>query len=103
MMRDWREWALTGRFDFNGRKGVAEAVSQFTGPVISISLDKDDFSSPRAEVRALSPFTRATVGQVTLGAAEQGDYLGHFVWARQPAGVVNSLAQWVDGEIIQPA
>jgi len=102
LMRDWRAWALTGRFNFDGREGIEQAVSRFTGPVISIELDKDDFSSPAAGARALSPFTRANVTRVTLGAAEQGDFLGHFVWARQPAGVVTCLSQWVAQEVNRP-
>ena len=96
----WRGWATTGRFDFGRREGVGEAVSMFTGPVLSVSMDKDDFSSPAAETRALSPFTRAAVTQVTLGEAEQGAFLGHFAWAREPVGVVNSLADWAENKVL---
>jgi hypothetical protein len=31
------------------------------------------------------------------GTAEQGEYLGQAGWARNPAGVVAALAQWLAG------
>jgi len=99
LMQDWRGWATTGCFDFDGRIGVGQAVSRFTGPVLSVSLEKDEFSSATAVDRALSPFTRADVTRVVLGEAEQGSYLGHFAWAREPAGVVDTLAAWIEAQV----
>lgn len=99
LMRDWRGWALTGSFDFGGRKDVEKAVAEFTGPVLALSLGHDDFSSVAAEERALSPLARAQVTQITLDEAQQGDYLGHFAWTREPAGVVNCLADWVERKV----
>lgn len=95
LMQDWRGWAMTGRFDYDRRSGVAQAVSRFTGPVLSVSLERDDFNSPEAVDRALSPFTRAAITRVQLGEEEQGDHLGHFAWSREPAGVASCLADWI--------
>jgi len=99
LMQDWRGWAMTGRFDYGGRTGVAQTVSRFAGPVLSVSFEKDEFSSPEAVDRALSPFSRADVTRVVLGEAEQGDCLGHFGWAREPAGVVSCLADWIEQNV----
>lgn len=103
LMRNWRGWAMSGRFGFDGREDVERAVAGFTGAVLSISLDEDEYSCLEAETRALSPFTHAAVTRVTLGSAEQGEFLGHFDWARDPGGVVDCLAQWIDREVIQSA
>ena len=100
LMRDWRGWALTGRFDYKGRKDAAELVSGFTGPVLSVSLDRDEFSSPAAVDRALSPFTQAVVEKVTLDESHQGEYLGHFAWTREPEGVAEKLAEWSQREVM---
>jgi len=96
LMFDWRDWARTGSFDFGGRKRVVEAAEWFTGPVMSIAIENDDFSSEPARARALVPFRSARVNRLTLGRAEQGEYLGHFSWARQPDGVVRALKAWME-------
>jgi predicted alpha/beta hydrolase len=100
LMRDWRDWALTGTLDYGGRTGVAQAAGRFEGPVISIAIENDDFNSVAARDRALSPLRNARITRLTLGAAQQGEYLGHFKWARQPDGVVRALADWMQRELV---
>ena len=99
LMRDWRDWALTGTLDYGGRIGLAERAGSFRGPVISIAIENDDFSSAAARERALAPLRSARITRLTLGAAEQGEYLGHFKWARRPDGVVRALADWMQREL----
>ena len=94
LMRHWRHWALTGKFDIAGNNGPAEAVANFTGPVISLVIDKDDYVTDAAIQHALSPFARNEISRKHLGSAEQGEYLGHFNWAKQPDGVVAALGAW---------
>lgn len=96
MMKQWRQWAKTGRFDFDDRRGLAEAVEAFSGPVISVAFEQDHFSNSAAVERALSPFCHSSVDKVTLGEAEQGNYLGHTAWAKSPEGVVAAVSQWLD-------
>ena len=103
MMRQWRQWATTGRFDFDERQGLAEAVAQFNGNVLSLGFATDRFSSEAAVDRALSPFTAAQVQRATLGAAEQGACLGHTAWAKQPDGVVQMVSDWLDGQFPPPS
>jgi predicted alpha/beta hydrolase len=100
LMRQWCEWARTGSFDFGGRKGLAEAVSNYEGPLISVSFSRDDFASEAALERAMSPFTNARVTRVRLGEGEQGEHLGHTGWTRGPEGVVCTIMDWMDAESI---
>ncbi len=96
MMRQWRQWASSGSFDFDDHKGLAENVASFSGPMLSIAFDKDDFASLAGIDRACSPFVNAAVTRLTLGEKEQGEYLGHTRWARSPAGVVAAIQRWVE-------
>lgn len=95
MMKQWRQWAMSGCFDIDQHSGMAEAVAQFTGPVLSVSFERDNFSTTAAVDRAVSPFCNASLRRVTLGSEEQGDYLGHTAWARQPTGVSKAISQWL--------
>ncbi len=95
MMKQWRQWAMSGSFDFDGHTGMAEAVARFTGPVMSVSFEQDNFSTKAAVDRALSPFTNAAVQRAVLGREEQGDYLGHTAWAKRPEGVSKIISQWL--------
>lgn len=96
MMKQWRQWAKSGSFDFDERRHLAAAVSNFRGPVISIGFEKDDFSTASAAERALSPFTRSKIKKVSLGEQEQGEHLGHTGWTKAPDGVVASITEWLD-------
>lgn len=95
MMREWRSWALTGRFDIDGYPGRAADVAAFDGQVLSIGFERDHFSTRAAVDRALSPFTGAVVTRRVLGRKEQGDNLGHTGWARAPAGAVEAIIAWL--------
>jgi len=99
LMQDWRGWATTGRFDFDGRRNVIDSVAEFTGHVLSISVAKDDFSCAAAVERSLAPFSQATVRKVTLGTDTQGEYLGHFRWARGPSGIVRCITSWLEQNV----
>ena len=98
LMRQWCEWARTGQFDFGGRRDLARHVAGFEGPVLSIAFDQDSFASDAAIELALSPFTSARITRQQLGAAEQGAYLGHVAWAKEPVGVVQVLGDWLSAE-----
>ena len=96
MMKQWRQWALSGSFDFDERRELAQAVGAFTGEVLSVDFDRDHFSSLPAVERALSPFTNAQVEQQSLGETQQGEFLGHTAWAKRPDGVVTCVGEWLD-------
>lgn len=96
LMRNWRRWALTGRLDFEPDGRRAAKVAEWTGPVVSIALERDTYATTAAIDRALAPFTAARITRHTLGPASQGDYLGHFRWARRPDGVAAVLIGWIE-------
>ncbi|WP_162846013.1 alpha/beta fold hydrolase [Seongchinamella sediminis] len=98
MMMQWRQWALSGQFDFSERRGLADAVARFRGEVLSLSFARDPFSTDAAVDRALSPFTGARIQRATLDTDEQGEFLGHTAWAKQPEGVVRRISEWLDSQ-----
>ena len=71
-------------------------MTAFDGPVLSVSFDRDNFSTPAAVACALSPFTGATVMRVELGEREQGTFLGHTGLAKQPDGAAATIGAWLD-------
>ena len=99
MMMQWRQWALRGDFDIADRRGLAEAVANFNGPVLSVSFERDDFSTKAAVERALSPYRNSPITRVMLGEAEQGQHLGHTGWARAPAGVIGAASRWMESAL----
>jgi predicted alpha/beta hydrolase len=96
MMMQWRHWALSGNYDFDPQRPLSQAVKAYKGPVISIALEDDNYTSDAGIQRALSLFSAEQVSQVKLGPDEQGEFLGHFRWAKQPDGVANALADWMN-------
>ena len=96
MMKQWRQWAVTGTFDFAEHTGLADTLADYTGPVLSVTFDKDHFSTAAAVERALAPFCHASIETRHLGESEQGRHLGHTGWAKQPDGVVNAIDGWLN-------
>ena len=95
LMRQWSAWARTGKFDTGRVRNPEEMTARFTGPVLSLAFERDDLVSAGALRRAVSPFKAALVEQRVLGSAEQGEYLGHAGWAKQPDGVVSAVTEWI--------
>ncbi|PLW68772.1 alpha/beta fold hydrolase [Pseudohalioglobus lutimaris] len=96
MMMQWRQWAISGEFDFDSHKGLTDALVDYAGPVISLSFEKDQFSTAAAVERALSPFCNASIERTHLGEQQQGEFLGHSGWAKQPDGAVEAIDTWLN-------
>ena len=96
LMRDWRHWALRGDFDVTGLEGVTAAMQQCTQPTLQIIIDKDTYVSKAALDLSVSGFHASAVTSITVGEAEQGNYLGHVNWGRRPDGVVTKITDWVN-------
>jgi predicted alpha/beta hydrolase len=97
VMNDWRDWARGGTLDYGRHQGLQEAISQFTGALLAVSMDGDEFSSPRAEQRSIAGFTAARKTEVRLGRNGNGKGLGHFGWARPPDQVAAAILHWLEG------
>ncbi|TNE61244.1 MAG: alpha/beta fold hydrolase [Alphaproteobacteria bacterium] len=95
LMRDWRDWAVHGNYDYGHVHGVEAEIAAYQGPVMSLSFEQDDYASDQAVEYAFTRFQPANVTHAKLGKAEQGEHLGHFGWAKAPAGVVAKLAPWL--------
>jgi predicted alpha/beta hydrolase len=98
LMHDWRDWALNGTLDYGPHQGLQDAVANFTGALLAVSMTGDELSSPRAEQRAIAGFTSARRSEVRLGIDEPGKRPGHFGWAKPPDAVVGAILQWLQAE-----
>lgn len=114
LMRDWQDWALSGSLNYGKHQGLQAATASFSGAMLAVSMDGDDFSSKKSEQRAIAGFTSARVSQVRLGqnAKDLGpdgedqrleqalatQPLGHFNWARPPDAVVQTVLEWLQSE-----
>ena len=97
-MMDWRLWAKNGRYENALFPGSETAMATYRKRVISIGFEHDKLAPDAAVSRSLGMFKAAPVTRVKLGAAEQGDYLGHINWGRKPDGVVLALGDWIEAE-----
>ncbi len=75
---------------------IPAVMAAFDGPVLSVSFERDDFSIHAAVARALSPFSAAKVMRLELGEREQGTFLGHTDWAKQPDDAAAAIGAWLD-------
>ena len=96
VMLDWRDWATTGCYDFGTRRGVEQKMAAYRGKLLSISFENDELASAPALHKPHSVMSGADVSCVHLTQKEQGKHIGHFDWARRPAGVVKTLDDWID-------
>jgi predicted alpha/beta hydrolase len=97
-MRDWSDWAQTGRLDYGQHHGLHDSISSFNGALLAISMEGDELSNPQAEERAIAVFTAARKHTLRMGADESGKLPGHFNWARHPEAVVLSILSWLRRE-----
>ncbi len=95
LMMDWRLWAKDGRYENRRFPGSEAAMASYPKKVISIGFDDDKLAPDAAISRSLGMFETAPVTRLKLGAAEQGDYLGHINWGKKPDGVVLALNDWI--------
>jgi predicted alpha/beta hydrolase len=98
LMYDWRDWALTGSLNYGEHQDLQSALANFTGAMLAVSMADDDFSSKKAEQRAIAGFSAARISQVRLERDESGQSLGHFNWARSPEATVQAVLEWLQRE-----
>lgn len=98
LMRDWRDWALTGCLDYGSQQGLQAAIANFKGDMLAVSMAGDEFSSLQAEQTAIAGFTSAKISQIRLGKDAPGQRLGHFGWARTPDSTVQAILGWLQAE-----
>lgn len=95
LMRDWRQLALSGRYQAEGIEEDIEAgIAHYAGPVLSLRMADDAFA-PAAATRAVTDkLVRADLSEVVLDAEALGTRADHFRWARNPDAVVAQLKTW---------
>lgn len=96
VMLDWRDWALTGCYDYGQIRGIETRMAAYEGPLLSLSFDGDRFASEKALMKPRQVMAGARVTRKHLTKKEQGQHLGHFDWARRPTGTVKTITDWID-------
>lgn len=94
LMLDWREWARSGSYDIPGFENAGNGIAAYDGPIISVAFDRDHMAPDKAVDRSLAAYKSANITRLKLGEAEQGEFLGHVNWGKNPQGVVAVLADW---------
>ena len=94
LMMDWRLWAKYGCYENHLFPGCEAAMETYSKRVLSLGFEQDTLAPDAAIERSLSMFKSADITLLKQGAAEQGDYLGHINWGKNPKGVVLALTDW---------
>ena len=101
LMRQWCAFARTGKLSSIAEFEAEVAhFSKLTTPVLTVTLQGDDFAPLGATDHLLRAFPKAPRQQVTLGDAQLQDIppkKRHFAWARKPDAVVEQIRLWRDG------
>jgi len=99
LLCDWRDWAWHGNLNYGPHQNLQAAIAAYRGAMLAVSIEGDEFSSLKAEQRAIAGFSSARISQVRLGKESLEDRLGHFGWARKPDAVVTAILQWLQREL----
>lgn len=94
-MMDWRVWALKGTYDFGGYGGIEEKMEAYKGRFLSLEMKEDAFASDAATAKPRAVLSGAEATLIHVTEKEQGDYIGHFDWARKPDGIVHIIRNWI--------
>lgn len=100
LMRDWAFNARTGRYRMEGsahdQATIASQVAMLRLPLLSIGLMGDRVAPEGAQEELLAHANAADVVRVHIDDRRLGSpWRRHFQWAREPARVVETIAQWL--------
>ncbi|SDE36541.1 alpha/beta fold hydrolase [Kordiimonas lacus] len=95
LMLDWRDWAMGGSYDGPATPDAMDAIAGYEGRVLSLAFERDGLAPDTAVAFSRSCFKSADLTGRKLTETEQGEYLGHFDWARRPDGVVREIVSWM--------
>lgn len=97
LMQDWATFALRGTLPGQER---AHAVPSAAGKrVLSLSVEDDWMTPPRAVDHLLSFLPGATIERGVVGGRElERRYRDHIRWLKQPDAVVARVARWVEDD-----
>ncbi|PCI63954.1 MAG: hypothetical protein COB37_03105 [Kordiimonadales bacterium] len=96
LMLDWRDWAINDTYDFTGRIGSEKAMRAYAGRMLSISFEDDLLASDEAIEKTRNTMASAQLTKLRLGRLDQGDFIGHFRWTKNPGGVVATINRWIE-------
>jgi len=96
LMMDWREWGLRSSYNFGPYHDAEEKMKAYRGDFLSLAIDGDTFASEAATAKPRGVMASANLTTKQITAKEQGEYLGHFDWARQPNGIVSAITRWIN-------
>ncbi|MFC3050806.1 alpha/beta hydrolase family protein [Kordiimonas pumila] len=95
LMLDWRHWAVGGDYNFGPYPGLEAKMAAYKGRFLSIEVAGDTFASTAAFHKVRSVMAGTTLTAVQLTSVEQGEFTGHFMWAKKPDGAVQAVLRWL--------
>jgi predicted alpha/beta hydrolase len=97
LMRDWALTARSGRYALRGAHFDYErALAGVELPILSVALERDEMSPPRAVEHLLAKMPRARITRWSYLPAD-GNPVSHNRWPRQPRAIVARIAAWHEG------
>ncbi|MEZ4883401.1 MAG: alpha/beta fold hydrolase [Chitinophagales bacterium] len=95
LMRDWSYLARTGNFKLTNSEHDFEAlITTIELPVLSISLEGDNFAPPAAVEGFNAKFKKAALTHLHL-IPKTGENFNHFSWVKKNTAVVDSIVNWM--------
>jgi predicted alpha/beta hydrolase len=96
VMADWRHLAQTNRYRFTGDDAsLGPRIAEYAGPVLAIRMADDDFAPERSVQACVDRFVASRPEQRVLDTDQIGATADHFGWAKEPAAVTATIAEWV--------
>lgn len=96
LMKDWGHLARTGSFKIeNYPLDFETLISKINLPVLSISLEGDDFAPPKAIQNFNTKLQNADVSYFHL-APKEGEHFNHFNWVKKNQSVLSHIENWLN-------
>ncbi len=95
LMADWLHLARDNRYVATGlEQDLDIAVSQYTGPVLSLGHNDDELAPPRARQAVTDKFSQAQVSEALINRQQLGRKADHYAWVRQGQVAAAQIQQW---------
>lgn len=96
LIKDWLQLAKYNRFQFEGlKKNLEEKMAAYSGPVLSLSFDRDVMVPRKAALAVIEKLKSAKLTHRELGDEDLGCSSGHYEWAKHPGRICDVMDEWI--------
>ncbi len=97
LMRDWQHMLRTNHYVARGLNSDLDvAVSQYTGPVLSLRYADDAFAPAAATLAVTDKLCRAHLSQACIDTSAYSRRADHYQWVREPQPAISRIVDWLD-------